>query len=114
VEAEVGAHPDVDLVAAVAVPDPVFGERVCVVVTVREPGKNLSLDDVRAFLAGRGVGKEYFPEYLSVVEEMPQSAGGKIAKNELKRWLEPRLDGRGSPAAGRDHALGVDAGPEQL
>jgi acyl-CoA synthetase len=114
VEAEVGAHPDVDLVAAIAVPDPVFGERVCVVVTVREPGKNLSLDDIRAFLAGRGVGKEYFPEYLSVVDQMPQSAGGKIAKNELKSWLEQRFDGGDSPAAGRDHALGVDAGPEQF
>jgi acyl-CoA synthetase len=114
VEAEVGAHPDVDLVAAIAVPDPVFGERVCVVVTVREPGRNLSLDDIRVFLAGRGVGKEYFPEYLFVVDEMPQSAGGKIAKNELRSWLEERLDGRGSPEAGGDHALGVNAGPEQL
>jgi acyl-CoA synthetase len=91
VEAEVGAHPDVDLVAALAVPDPVFGERVCVVVTMREPGTKLSLDDVRAFLTGRGVGKEYFPEYLSVVDDMPMSAGGKIAKNELKATLSARL-----------------------
>ena len=91
VEAEVGAHPDVDLVAALAVPDPVFGERVCVVVTMREPGTELSLDDVRAFLTERGVGKEYFPEYLSVVDDMPMSAGGKIAKNELKTSLSARL-----------------------
>jgi acyl-CoA synthetase len=91
VEAEVGAHPDVDLVAALAVPDPVFGERVCVVVTMREPGTSLSLDDVRAFLTARGVGKEYFPEYLSVVDDMPMSAGGKIAKNELKTSLSARL-----------------------
>lgn len=91
VEAEVGAHPDVDLVAALAVPDPVFGERVCVVVTMRQPGTKLSLDDVRAFLTERGVGKEYFPEYLSVVDDMPMSAGGKIAKNELKTSLSARL-----------------------
>jgi acyl-CoA synthetase len=91
VEAEVGAHPDVDLVAALAVPDPVFGERVCVVVTMREPGTNLSLDDVRAFLTARGVGKEYFPEYLSVLDDMPMSAGGKIAKSELKATLSARL-----------------------
>lgn len=91
VEDEVGAHPDVDLVAAIAVPDPVFGERVCAVVTMRRPGQALSLDDLRSFLAGRGVGKEYFPEYLVAVEEMPQSSGGKIAKSELKSWLSARL-----------------------
>ncbi|HEY6787020.1 MAG TPA: class I adenylate-forming enzyme family protein [Trebonia sp.] len=93
VETEVGTHPDVDLVAAIAVPDPVFGERVCVVVTLRDPERSLSLEDVRAFLTERGVGKEYFPEYLAVVEEMPQSAGGKIDKRELKTWLSARFTG---------------------
>ena len=91
VEAEVGAHPDVALAAAVAVPDPVFGERVCAVVTMRDRGQALTLDELRGFLTERGVGKEYFPEYLAVIDEMPQSAGGKIAKNELKAWLSERL-----------------------
>ena len=91
VEAEVSAHPDVDLAAAVAVPDPVFGERVCAVVTMRAPGTTLTLDQLREFLAGRGVGKEYFPEYLAVVDEMPQSSGGKIAKNELRSALSERF-----------------------
>lgn len=94
VETEVGAHPDVDLVAAIAVPDPVFGERVCAVVTMREAGRTLGLDDLLAFLAGRGVGKEYFPEYLAVVDEMPQSAGGKIDKKELRTWLSARFTGQ--------------------
>ncbi|HXL90031.1 MAG TPA: class I adenylate-forming enzyme family protein [Streptosporangiaceae bacterium] len=91
VEAEVSAHPDVDLVAAVAVPDPVFGERVCAVITMRAPGTTLALDQLREFLAERGVGKEYFPEYLAVVDEMPQSSGGKIAKNELRAALSARF-----------------------
>lgn len=87
VEAEVAAHPDVDLVAAVAVPDPVFGERVCAVVTMRAPGTAMTLGALSEFLAGRGVGKEYFPEYLAVIDEMPQSSGGKIAKSELRAML---------------------------
>jgi acyl-CoA synthetase len=95
VEAEVGSHPGVGLAAAIAVPDEVFGERVCVVVTMREPGVTLSLDELRAFLADRGVGPEYFPEYLAVVDEMPQSAGGKIAKNDLRARVPELLAARG-------------------
>jgi acyl-CoA synthetase len=93
VEAEVGAHPDIDLAAVIAVPDEVFGERACAVVTMRETGVTLSLDELRAFLADRGVGKEYFPEYLAVVDEMPQSAGGKIAKNDLRARVSELLAG---------------------
>ncbi|MFR9802234.1 class I adenylate-forming enzyme family protein [Pseudonocardia sp. RS010] len=90
IEEEVGSHPDIDLVAAVAVPDPVFGERVCAVVTLRNARRSLSLADLSDHLADRGVGKEYFPEQLLIVEDMPQSAGGKIAKSELKATIAAR------------------------
>jgi len=93
VEAEVGAHPAVDLVAAVAVPDQVFGERVCAVVALR--GGSLSLPELVAFLAGRGVGKEYFPEYLVVLDELPLSIGGKVAKSELRARLPDLLAASG-------------------
>jgi acyl-CoA synthetase len=96
VEAEVGAHPAVDLVAAVAVPDEVFGERVCAVVALR--GGSLSLPELVAFLAGRGVGKEYFPEYLVVLDELPLSIGGKIAKSELTARLPELLEARNQPS----------------
>lgn len=83
VEAEVAAHPVVDLAAAIAAPDPVFGERVCAVVTVRE-GSTLELAELCEFLGARGVSKELFPEYLAVVDEMPTASGGKIGKGALK------------------------------
>jgi acyl-CoA synthetase len=73
----------------VAVPDEVFGERVCAVVSLR--GGSLSLAELTAFLAGRGVSKEYFPEYLVVLDELPQSMGGKIAKRELTARLPDLL-----------------------
>jgi acyl-CoA synthetase len=94
VEVEVGAHPAVAMAAAVAVPDEVFGERVCAVVSLRDgSSSDLSLADLVGFLAGRGVSKEYFPEYLVVLDELPQSIGGKIAKSELRARL-PELLGR--------------------
>lgn len=92
VEADIGGHPAVEMVAALPVPDPVFGERVGVVVTLRAPTKSLSLDDLVDYLTKRGVSKECFPEYLVVVDEMPQSSGGKIAKNELRANLANLLE----------------------
>jgi acyl-CoA synthetase len=86
VEAEVGAHPAVDLVAALAVPDPVFGERVGVVVTLA-PDTTLDLDTLRDHLDARGVGKELWPEHLHVIDAMPLSSGGKVAKGVLRDQL---------------------------
>ncbi|HEX5265513.1 MAG TPA: class I adenylate-forming enzyme family protein, partial [Acidimicrobiales bacterium] len=63
VEAEVGTHPAVAMVAAVPMPDEVFGERVCVYVVAR-PGPPPSLEDLTDHLLRRGAGKELLPEHL--------------------------------------------------
>ena len=89
VEAEVGGHPAVAVVAAVAWPDPVFGERVCAYVELRA-GCTLTLDDLVAHLAARGVSPEWFPEKLVVLDELPRSSGGKVAKGELHTDAERR------------------------
>jgi acyl-CoA synthetase len=89
VEDEVATHPAVALAAAVPLPDPVFGERVCVYAALR-PGATLALDELVAHLLGRGVGKELLPEELVVVDELPRSSGGKIAKAELRAWAAGR------------------------
>lgn len=83
VEAEVMTHPAVAMAGAVAVPDEVLGERVCVFVQLRE-GSALTLQDLAAHLEGRGVTREWFPEYLIVADELPRSSGGKLAKAELR------------------------------
>ncbi|HEX6393587.1 MAG TPA: class I adenylate-forming enzyme family protein [Acidimicrobiales bacterium] len=83
VEAEIAKHPSVSLVAAVGAPDPVFGERVAAFVTLR-PDRQLDLDDLRAHLQSKGVTKEWWPERLVVLDEMPRASGGKIAKGELR------------------------------
>ncbi len=87
VEEEMATHPSVALVAVVAMPDPVFGERVCAFVELRDPSGDapeLTLEDVRAHLAARGVGKELWPERLEVLAAIPRASGGKIAKGELR------------------------------
>lgn len=83
VEQEVETHPAVDLAAVVAVPDPVFGERVCAVVSLR-PGHDITLGELLRHLAERAVSKELYPEHLVVVDELPRSSGGKIAKGDIR------------------------------
>ena len=86
VEEEVSTHPAVALCAVVAVPDPILGERACACVELHE-GRSLTLDDLRAHLDGRGVGKELWPERLEVFAELPRSSGGKIAKGTLREHV---------------------------
>jgi acyl-CoA synthetase len=90
VEAEVAQHPDVALAAAVAMPDEVFGERVCVYVEL-EPGPELALDALVAFLREHGVSPEWLPERLVVLDALPRASGGKVAKGELRADIRRRL-----------------------
>ena len=90
VEAEVMTHPAVRLAAAVAAPDEVFGERVAVYAELRE-GAALDLESLTEHLSSRGVSKEWFPEYLVVVDTIPRSSGAKMAKGELRKDIARRL-----------------------
>ncbi len=90
VEDEVMTHPAVAMVAAVAAPDPVFGERVAAYVEL-VPGASLDLDGLREHLAGRGVSREWWPELLFVLDTLPRSSGGKVAKGQLKNDAADRL-----------------------
>jgi acyl-CoA synthetase len=86
VEDQVGSHPAVAMVAAVAAPDPVYGERVCAFVVLR-PGAQLDLDGLRTHLKERGVSPETWPERLEFIDELPRGSGGKVAKAELRKQL---------------------------
>jgi acyl-CoA synthetase len=85
VEEQVSSHPSVALCAAVAAPDPIFGERVCCFVVLRAGVSSLSLPELTDHLAARGTGKEHWPELLAIVDgDLPRSSGGKVAKGELR------------------------------
>ena len=80
---EVLTHPSVAFAAAVAVPDERLGERVGICVQLKD-GCDLDFDGLKAHLDARGVSKEWWPERLALVDELPVSSGGKIAKGQLK------------------------------
>lgn len=90
VEDAVAGHPAVALAAAVAMPDPIFGERVCAYVELRE-GHTLELAELTAHLSAQGVSKEWFPERLEVLASLPRASGGKVAKGALRDDIRRRL-----------------------
>ena len=89
VEDYVTAHPAVGLAAAVAMPDPVFGEKVCVYVELIGSA-TLDLDQLCTHLLAQDVSKELLPERLIVVDELPRSSGGKVAKGQLREDIRAR------------------------
>ena len=82
IEDLLAAHPQVDMVAIVPVPDPVLGERACCCVTVAGDAAP-TLEAVCAYLEENGVAKVRWPERLEVVESMPLTATRKIIKGRL-------------------------------
>jgi 2,3-dihydroxybenzoate-AMP ligase len=76
------SHPAVLNVACVPMPDPVLGERMCAFV-IRREGGTLTLDELVAFLAEKGLARFKLPERLELVDDFPLSKFGKVAKNIL-------------------------------
>lgn len=93
VEDAVTTHPAIAVAAAVAMPDPVFGERVCLYAELVD-GVTLDLPGLSEHLLALGVSKELLPERLIVVDELPRSSGGKVAKGRLREDIRARTEGR--------------------
>ena len=82
--------PDVKQVAAVAMPDPLLGERVCLYVVAR-PGTQLTLEEIRGSMERAGVARFKLPEHLVFVDELPSTTVGKIDKKALRDDIARRL-----------------------
>ena len=80
------SHPSVLNVACVPIPDPVLGERMCACVIPR-PGASLTLEELTAFLLGKGIAKFKLPERLELVEEFPMTRVGKVSKRDLAQLV---------------------------
>jgi 3-phosphoshikimate 1-carboxyvinyltransferase len=83
IEQLIYTHPAVDDVAIVAMPDERLGERACAFV-VLTPGKRLTFSRLQSFLDDHEVSKQYWPEHLEIIDEIPRNAVGKIQKFVLR------------------------------
>jgi len=91
VEDAVGTHPAIAVAAAVAMPDPVFGEKVCLYAEL-VGYQTVDLPGLVKHLLAQGVSKELLPERLIVLDELPRSSGGKIAKGFLREDIRARME----------------------
>ncbi|GGS56555.1 3-phosphoshikimate 1-carboxyvinyltransferase [Streptomyces cinerochromogenes] len=76
-------HPAVDDVAVVAMPDERLGERACAFV-VPAGGAELTFEEMRRYLDGHEVAKQYWPERLERIDALPRNPIGKVKKFELR------------------------------
>jgi 2,3-dihydroxybenzoate-AMP ligase len=82
--------PAVRQVAAVAMPDTVLGERVCLYV-VTKPGATVTLEEIRGSMERLGVARFKLPEHLVLVDELKSTKVGKIDKKALRADIADRL-----------------------
>jgi 2,3-dihydroxybenzoate-AMP ligase len=81
----------VQQVAAVAMPDPLLGERLCVYVVPR-PDAKVTLRQFKDVMRAAGVAAFKLPEVLVLVEQLPMTKVGKLDKKSIRADLQQRLD----------------------
>ncbi|MHB8763713.1 MAG: (2,3-dihydroxybenzoyl)adenylate synthase [Deferrisomatales bacterium] len=90
VEDSISSLPSVEYVAAVGMPDPDLGERVCVFV---QPvgGQTVDRAQVAAHMQRAGAAKAWIPDRVEVVGSIPLTAAGKADKKVLKQRIAELL-----------------------
>jgi cyclohexanecarboxylate-CoA ligase len=76
-------HPSVAAVAVVGFPDARLGERGCAFIVPRA-GSTIDLDAVQAHLREAKMAKQFWPERVEMVTDLPRTASGKIQKFKLR------------------------------
>jgi len=83
IEQAIYEHPAVHEVIVIGVPDDYRGEAAKAFVKLRAGAEPFTLDELKAFLAGK-LGKHEIPAGLEFVEELPRTSVGKLSRHELR------------------------------
>lgn len=85
-------HPDISVVQIIGMPDPRLQEKACAFIMMKSGKKPLTLQSLQEFLAEKGVAKQYWPEHVEVVDDLPRTASGKIQKFRLREMIIQRMN----------------------
>ncbi|MEU5024069.1 type I polyketide synthase [Streptomyces milbemycinicus] len=96
--------PGLGLLAVVGRPDDRLGEYPCLAVTLRD-GASVTLDEITGHLAAKEVAEYKIPVELIVLDDMPCTPTGKIAKSRLSTMLDHEGPVERTPWARRVLAL---------
>ncbi len=88
-EEHLTAHPSISSAAAVAVPDPYLGEKICAAVVFN--GQPMSLAELNRYLDTRGVAAHVRADVLVPMPALPVTAVGKIDKKAIAAAVQARL-----------------------
>jgi acyl-CoA synthetase (AMP-forming)/AMP-acid ligase II len=80
-------HDAVSVAAVVGLEDEQYGEKIAAMISLRAGVDEVDLDALCAWVRER-IGSLKTPEIVVVVEEVPQTATGKLLRREVKRLLE--------------------------
>lgn len=83
VESALYRHPRVREVAVVAYPDARLGERACAVIA--PDGEPPTLADLQRHLDGLGMARQFWPERVEILDDLPKTPSGKIQKFLLRQ-----------------------------
>lgn len=76
-------HPSVSMACVVSYPDYRMGERACAFVVVK-PGGHFDFDELKRHFSEQKVTKQFWPEKLEIVDELPTTPSGKVQKFRLR------------------------------
>jgi 2,3-dihydroxybenzoate-AMP ligase len=85
------AHPAVQNIACVPMPDPNLGEKMCACV-IPKKGRSLTLGELVEFLKDREIAKFKLPERLEILSDFPVSTFGKVSKKALAEMVTAKLE----------------------
>lgn len=86
-EEHLRAHPAISSAAAVALPDPYLGEKICAAVVFA--GNPLTLTELNDYLDRRGVARHARPDVLTQMTAFPTTPVGKVDKKAIARQFQP-------------------------
>lgn len=89
-------HPDVQNVAVIGMPDERLGERPCAFVELEDGTDSFGVEELSAFLDERGIAVFKHPERVEIVDEIPRTEVGKIAKVSLEERITEQLKSEGA------------------
>ncbi|WP_176594241.1 AMP-binding protein [Sphingobium sp. EM0848] len=96
VELAISRHPSVGAVACVAMPDPLYGERMCAFIALRDQAPELTLTTLGTHLAEEGLSKFKWPERIELVPELPSTTSGKVSKPLMREIIAAKLKAEAS------------------
>ncbi|MFJ7366635.1 AMP-binding protein [Peribacillus frigoritolerans] len=84
-------HPDISSAQVIAVPDSRLQEKACACISMKTGKGPITMDSLQEFLLEKGLAKQYWPEFIEIMNDFPRTASGKIQKFRLREMINEKI-----------------------